>query len=178
MYQLICLLIGDFLLIIVFCTNTINIMSNPTVIPFIDEKGHDRKMTLRIDIKVVVPLFEQIRAQIAVMIAVGYLLPRCRLPTVRELANYLQIAPGTIARSYTELERDGLIRGKGRKGTFVADEPPHSEPLEERRLRLSEAVNRFVYESRQLGISHEEARKALEETFESAEKNDLLVSNE
>ena len=118
-------------------------MSNPTIIPFTDEKGNGRKMTLRLDNKIVIPLFEQIRAQISVMIAVGYLLPHCRLPTVRELAVCLQIAPGTIARSYTELERDGLVIGKGRKGTFVTDEPPHSEPLEEKRFRLSES-NDFI----------------------------------
>ena len=151
-------------------------MSNPTIIPFIDEKGNGRKMTLRLDNKIVIPLFEQIRAQISVMIAVGYLLPHCRLPTVRELAVCLQIAPGTIARSYTELERDGLVIGKGRRGTFVTDEPPHSEPLEERRFRLSEASNRFVHELRQLGISLEEAHFALEETFKLEEKKESFVS--
>ena len=151
-------------------------MSSPSFIPFIDEKGIHRKMTLRLDNKIVIPLFEQIRAQISVMIAVGYLLPNCRLPAVRELAGCLEIAPGTIARSYTELERDGLTIGRGRKGTFVADKPPHSEPLMQRQLRLSEASIRFVQELRQLGISLDEGRLALEENFKLEEKNDSLSS--
>ena len=176
MYQSICPFIGNYCLFIVFCTNTINIMSNPSFIPFIDEKGNHRKMTLRLDDKIVIPLFEQLRAQISVMIAVGYLLPQCRLPTVRELATCLEIAPGTIARSYTELERDGLTIGRGRKGTFVADEPPHSEPLAQRQFRLSEAANRFVQELRQLGISLEDANLALEENYKSAERKDSLSS--
>ncbi len=176
MYQSICPFIGSYCLFIVFCTNTINIMSNPSFIPFIDEKGNHRKMTLRLDDKIVIPLFEQLRAQISVMIAVGYLLPHCRLPTVRELATCLEIAPGTIARSYTELERDGLTIGRGRKGTFVADKPPHSEPLAQRQFRLSEAAIRFVQELRQLGISLEEAQLALEENFKSEEEKDSFSS--
>ena len=176
MYQSICPFIGNYCLFIVFCTNTIKIMSNPSFIPFIDEKGNHRKMTLRLDDKIVIPLFEQLRAQISVMIAVGYLLPQCRLPTVRELATCLEIAPGTIARSYTELERDGLTIGRGRKGTFVADKPPHSEPLAQRQFRLSEAAIRFVQELRQLGISLEEAQLALEENFKSEEEKDSFSS--
>tara|TARA_B100000700_G_scaffold303472_1_gene374993 strand:- start:228 stop:710 length:483 start_codon:yes stop_codon:yes gene_type:complete len=151
-------------------------MSNPSFIPFIDEKGNHRKMTLRLNDKIAIPIFEQLRAQISVMIAVGYLLPHCRLPTVRELAACLEIAPGTIARSYTELERDGLTIGRGRKGTFVADKPPHSEPLVQRQFRLSEAAIRFVQELRQLGISLEEAQFALEEKFKSEEKKDSFSS--
>ena len=91
-----------------------------------------------------------------------------------ELADELEIAPGTVARSYTELERDSLIHGKGRRGTFVANEPPHSEALQERRLRLQEATLRFVYELRQLGISAEEAHAALNENFKSAEDHETL----
>ena len=37
---------------------------------------------------------------------------------------------------YRELEADGTVITRGRAGTFVADEPPHSEPLRERRERL------------------------------------------
>ena len=39
------------------------------------------------------------------------------------------MAPGTVARAYRELEADGTVITRGRAGTFVADEPPHSEPL-------------------------------------------------
>ena len=59
---------------------------------------------------------------------------------------------------------------------FVADEPPHSEPLAQRQFRLSEAANRFVQELRQLGISLEEAQLALEENFKSEEEKDSFSS--
>ena len=42
-------------------------------------------------------------------IATGALQPGERLPTVRQLADELDIAPGTVARAYGELERQGVV---------------------------------------------------------------------
>jgi GntR family transcriptional regulator len=44
-----------------------------------------------------------------------------QLPTVRQLARDLSVSPATVAHAYRELERDGVVYGAGRKGTFVAD---------------------------------------------------------
>ncbi|MCD2441988.1 GntR family transcriptional regulator [Agromyces sp. SYSU K20354] len=46
-----------------------------------------------------------------------------RLPTVRQAARDLGVAPGTVARAYKMLERDGLIVTRGAAGTRVADTP-------------------------------------------------------
>ncbi|MEW6411275.1 MAG: PLP-dependent aminotransferase family protein [Candidatus Zixiibacteriota bacterium] len=50
----------------------------------------------------------------------GSLQPGQRLPTHRELADHLKLAIGTVTKAYLEAERRGLIRGDGRRGTFVA----------------------------------------------------------
>ncbi len=42
-----------------------------------------------------------------------------KLPTQRDLADQLGVALGTVTRAYSEAERRGLIRGDGRRGTFV-----------------------------------------------------------
>ncbi|MBU0755112.1 MAG: PLP-dependent aminotransferase family protein, partial [Planctomycetes bacterium] len=42
-----------------------------------------------------------------------------RMPTHRELADALGIAIGTVTRAYAVAEQRGLIRGEGRRGTFV-----------------------------------------------------------
>ena len=46
-----------------------------------------------------------------------------RLPTVRRAARDLGVAPGTVAKAYKLLERDGLIVTRGAAGTRVADAP-------------------------------------------------------
>jgi len=73
------------------------------------------------------PVFEQIRAQIAAQILTGTLHVDERLPTVRQLARDLRIAPGTVARAYRLLENEGLVTTGGRAGTRVginADQYP------------------------------------------------------
>ena len=58
--------------------------------------------TLRIDVGSSVPPFEQIRGQVAGLIASGALSPGDRLPTVRDLASDLGVAVGTVQRAYRE----------------------------------------------------------------------------
>ncbi|WP_193312820.1 GntR family transcriptional regulator [Georgenia subflava] len=76
---------------------------------------------LRLDPASSVPPYEQLRTQITEQVAGGKLGAGDRLPTVRRLADDLGIAPNTVARAYRELEQDGLLDGRGRAGTFVAD---------------------------------------------------------
>ena len=124
---------------------------NPTV-EYTDRDGARRRLVIRLDRGSSVPPFEQLRAQLSVMVAVGRLEPGSRLPTVRELAEQLELAPGTVARAYRELEHEGTVTARGRAGTFVADEPPHSEPLRERRERVAALADRFVFDLEQLGL--------------------------
>ncbi|MDG1366515.1 MAG: GntR family transcriptional regulator [Acidimicrobiales bacterium] len=135
---------------------------NP-VIEYTDRAGEPRRLVIRLDPRSGVPRFEQLRAQLSVMVAVGRLSPADRLPTVRDLARQLGLAPGTVARSYRELERDGVVVTRGRAGTFVADEPPHSEPLRERRERLRTAALRYVFDMQQLGVAEADIATAVAE---------------
>ena len=139
---------------------------HPDIVPFRDADGRSRRMILRLDAHSHIPPYEQLRAQLSVMIAVGHLGPGTRIPTVRELADALRLAPGTVARAYRELDRDGLIEGRGRRGTFVVDEPPGSEPVAERRRRLAEAATTFAFAARQLGVRVDAATDAVRVAFD------------
>ena len=66
--------------------------------------------------------FEQLRRRITAQIASGELRPGDRLPPVRRLADDLGLAVNTVAHAYRTLEADGLLKGRGRAGTFVADD--------------------------------------------------------
>jgi GntR family transcriptional regulator len=63
--------------------------------------------------------FEQVRTQLATLVAQGDLAPGTKLPTVRQLAADLGLAANTVARAYRELEADGVLATYGRRGTFV-----------------------------------------------------------
>jgi len=137
----------------------------PHVVPFRGVDGRPRRMVLRLDERSHIPPYEQLRAQLSVMIGAGYLEPGTRIPTVRDLAELLALAPGTVARAYRELERDGLIEGRGRRGTFVVDEPPGSEPVDERRRRLEAAAETYALAVRQLGVQPDAALDAVRAAF-------------
>lgn len=64
--------------------------------------------------------FEQLRTQLLEQMQDGTLPSGARLPTVRQLAADLGVAPGTVARAYKELEAIGAIETRGRAGTIVA----------------------------------------------------------
>jgi len=67
-----------------------------------------------------VPPYQQICDQIAAQVEAGELTVGARLPSVRGLAAQLGVAPGTVAKAYTELEAAGVVAAKGRSGTQIA----------------------------------------------------------
>lgn len=71
------------------------------------------------------PVYEQITRQVQEGVAEGLLKPGDPLPTVRQLANDLQVNRNTVARAYKVLEDRGVILTAGRRGTFVRDDAAH-----------------------------------------------------
>ena len=76
--------------------------------------------SITVDVTSGVPPYEQIRGQVASLIAAGALPAGTRLPTVRDLAADLGVAVGTAVRAYRELETAGLVVSRRRTGTVVA----------------------------------------------------------
>jgi GntR family transcriptional regulator len=146
--------------------------AGPAVVGFVDTRGRARRMIVRLDHASHIPPYEQLRAQLAVMITAGLLEPTTRLPTVRDLALALAVAPGTVARAYRQLTVDGLIATHGRRGTVVVDEPPGSEPMLERATRLAAAANTFALAVQQLGIRKAAAISAAERALDELEQRE------
>jgi GntR family transcriptional regulator len=113
--------------------------------------------SLRVDLSSPVPPYEQLRAQIAGLIATGGLHQDDRLPSVRQLAADLGLAGGTIARAYRELERAGLVEGRGRHGTVVR---PAGTPRADQR-ELAVAAEKLASTARDLGLGDDAALAAL-----------------
>nr|WP_141881050.1 GntR family transcriptional regulator [Homoserinimonas aerilata] len=106
---------------------------------------------LRIDPASAVPPFEQLRVQLLEQVQSGHLAAGAKLPTVRKLAEDLGLAPGTVARTYRELETLGIIETRGRAGTFVAAQ---GDPAER---GAQQAARDYVDRIRSLGVDSDAA---------------------
>jgi GntR family transcriptional regulator len=78
------------------------------------------------------PIYRQIMGQITEALAVGRLQPGEKLPSHRELAQELVIAPLTVKKAYDELEALGFIETQRGRGTFVSLKLPRLKMAEQR----------------------------------------------
>ena len=93
-------------------------------------------MTVLIDNKSGIPIYDQIYSQIKDQIISGSLSPDEMLPSIRSLAKDLRISVITTKRAYEELEREGFLYTVPGKGCFVA--PKNVELLREENLKKIE----------------------------------------
>ena len=119
-----------------------------------------RTVIIEIDPASPTPPYEQIRGQLATMIATGAMPPGAHLPSIRQLAADLGIAANTVARAYRELELVGLVASRVRHGTTVTATPPTLAPTEIHR-RLDDAARTYVTTAHQLGVGADEAAEAI-----------------
>jgi GntR family transcriptional regulator len=113
-----------------------------------------------------VPIYEQIVDGVQRLVRRGDLTPGAGLPSVRQLANDLEINPNTVARAYRALERNGVLETAGRRGTRVAPEARENS----RRLlagRLDEMADRILRETAHLGVDPGDLIDALVKRFRS-----------
>jgi GntR family transcriptional regulator len=102
--------------------------------------------------------YQQIVAQVRALIERGDLAPGAPLPTVRQLAGDLGVAPNTVARAYTDLQMDGWLVGEGRRGTRVASRTPNVDPRARSRA-LRNAITDFVNGLRHRGFTMQEIQR-------------------
>jgi DNA-binding transcriptional regulator YhcF (GntR family) len=115
---------------------------------------------ITIDRSQATPVYVQIKAQIAYQIGLGILASGQRLPTIRQLAADLGIAPLTVMQALSELEKDGLVESRPGVGSFVVD--LHPDVLaQSRRANLAEVVTRSIEDANRYGISERQFARAL-----------------
>jgi DNA-binding GntR family transcriptional regulator len=67
------------------------------------------------------PPWEQLAGILRGRIEGGELRPGDRIPSVVSLAQEYDLAPGTVRKALTQLQREGLIESRVGWGTFVAE---------------------------------------------------------
>jgi DNA-binding transcriptional regulator YhcF (GntR family) len=107
-------------------------------------------MDITIDAASATPPYAQLLQQLVAAISDGHLAPGERLPAVRRLAEELGIAPNTVARTYRELEAEGVLVTRGRKGTFVG---LHGDPVQQ---QAQTAARAYADRISELGLPADE----------------------
>lgn len=119
-------------------------------------------MEFRIDPSSRLPIYRQLGNQIREAVARGRLRPGEQLSSVRDMSRTLVVNPNTVARVYTELEREGVLHTRQGLGVFVA-EPKAELTKRARKERLQELLDRFLTEAVYLGFSADEVVAAVAE---------------
>lgn len=113
------------------------------------------------------PIYEQIVRQVKAQIIAGELGEGEALPSIRRLAQDLQISVITTKRAYDELEAEGFIDTVAGKGTFVAAQ--NAEFLREKRMKaVEEQLAAAVSDARLAGMTFDELRAMLRLLYEEA----------
>ncbi len=106
-----------------------------------------------------VPLFAQLVDQIKKAVLSDELSSGSALPSIRQLANDLDLNHNTVAKAYRLLERDSVIETRGYRGTFVHQDAKANSTVDLSQWvvsQLSETIRVF----RESGVTDSEIRIA------------------
>jgi GntR family transcriptional regulator len=86
-------------------------------------------MDLRINSKSHVPVHVQLEGQIKHLIMTGSFEVGSRLPSIRAMAGFLRVNRNTVARVFTDLEREGYVESRRGSGVYVVEPPVEAEDI-------------------------------------------------
>ena len=109
-------------------------------------------MEFRIDRELQVPLRLQLKGTIEYGIACGELLVGEPLPSVRDLAEAVGVAPMTVSLVYRDLKREGLIETRPGAGTYVADSSKARMAAQPTVVSLHRQIDELIDRALDMGI--------------------------
>ena len=116
-------------------------------------------MRIKIDTNLSTPLFKQLMDQIKKAVMDGLLKPGDSLPSIRQLANDLELNHNTVAKAYQILERDSVIQTKGYRGTSI-----HRDAKKNSTVDINDSItiklNETIKSLRESGATDSEIRIA------------------
>ncbi|AMQ73355.1 MULTISPECIES: GntR family transcriptional regulator [Bacillus] len=112
------------------------------------------------------PIYLQIADRVYYRLIRSELSPGDKLPSVREMAVQMKVNPNTIQRTYSEMERLGIVETRRGQGTFIAERSDLKAELKERLTK--DVFKRFIQEMAELGLSPEEMLDGIKQYAEEA----------
>ena len=125
-------------------------------------------MDIRIRAASTQPIYQQIADQIKAAVVSGQLSPGQPLPSIRALAQQLQISVITTKRAYDELEAQGFLNTVAGKGCFVA-EKNMTLIREQQRHQLESHLAAAAELGRSCGVTEEELTVLLRRAWEESQ---------
>ncbi len=110
-------------------------------------------MNFQIDRDLRVPIRQQLKGMIEYGIACGELIAGEALPSVRELATRIGVAPMTISQVYRELKNEGLVETRPGSGTIVADSTQTRMAVRPGAAALLRRIDALIDEGMAIGMS-------------------------
>lgn len=108
-----------------------------------------------------IPVYEQLMAQIKSEIISGQLAENEGLPSVRAFSNELKISALTVKKAYDKLEEEGFVVTVHGKGTYVAATDKQLA-FEARRKAVEDDFCQAIAKAKSVGMSEQEIREIVE----------------
>ncbi|EOH99044.1 hypothetical protein UAY_02313 [Enterococcus moraviensis ATCC BAA-383] len=111
------------------------------------------------------PIYQQIIEQVEHWIASDHWQQNEKVPSVRQLAEDMEVNPTTIQRAYSVLEKEEMLISQRGIGKFVTNK---TERISDLRLRLIEAhLAAFITQLRKLELTQNEREHIIERIVRS-----------
>ncbi len=119
---------------------------------------------IKLDLKRDTPIYEQIIEQVKFHVVKGNIKPGMAIPSVRKLALELKITPGTVAKAYQELERQGIVETIRGKGVYIAGERD-SKPDATRIEAVKKSLEPGLLELKVMGLEEEKVIQLIKDMY-------------
>ena len=121
-------------------------------------------MKIKLDYHSSEPLYGQAVLEIKRLVVTKRLKPGDKLPSVRHLAEQLQLNATTVRRIFDQLAKEGVVVQRHGSGVFITDaELPFS--LEHIQKVMTRHASVYLVEGLRLGLAFDELNKILETQY-------------
>ena len=112
-----------------------------------------------------IPIYQQLVQQVRDGIAFGKLVPGQKMPSLRQVAEFLVINYLTVKQAYDILEQEGLIETKRGKGTYVCGKSS-SKLKQSSRQALRQEMSQLMTRARLNGMVLEQFKSMANEVWD------------
>lgn len=112
-----------------------------------------------------VPIYRQIIDQVKTQIAIGQLKDGVFMPSVRQVAEELEINPMTVSKAYSLLEKEGVLEFLRGQGMVVQETSHPKKHLQKREDSIVPLLREVVTKAQQLSLEQEKITKMLDSVW-------------